>query len=833
MKFLIPKVIINWKSIFVSILCLALFGWSQEGFLNKLLAPGPLIKGHAQLEKTDCLKCHEAGAGVPDTQCLACHKAIKPFVENKKGFHGLVNKSCKECHSDHKGRAYDSISVDEATFDHAKQTGYALDGKHKDIKCSECHKETQKRTSVMAGKIRYFGAQSTCVSCHKKDDIHYFKGEWAKKDCVQCHSLKDWKEDIKFDHKKDTHYELVGKHFQLSCAECHTPRNEKKQVVKIIYKWPQLKTSQCLSCHKDHHKNTLSTKFRGGNCITCHSQEEWKIAEFDHKVTKYPLRGKHSELKCNECHKQTQNQSLMPKDLGFKFNTLKSQCLSCHNNYHFFKDTKNKDTKTASLGKLNHCTGCHSESSWTDTERFDHNQHTRYSLDGEHLSLNCLDCHVQKDKNQKLMASTYRWPQLQSKTCETCHASPHLKHFSPQLLKKACVDCHVTSGWYDMKDGKKFDHSKTQFPLTGAHEVLKCTSCHGPQGKQIFKFKSQPLKFCIDCHQNIHTQQFSKSIDSNRCTHCHTTQNFKERLEFDHSKTRYPLEGSHKTLKCMECHTPSKRQIELNPPNRKTDSKIFTLSQFSFPHVKAKECLSCHVDYHQKQLDKACLSCHTFDDWKKTKFVHNKQSNYLLKFKHEQVKCSECHKPILNKAIVLKKEVRKVIQYKPMNSTCISCHKDSHKGEFGNKCQDCHTEKGWRITKDFHKNFTLTGVHFSLNCAECHKDNRKLAGTSGICITCHAKDDVHSGTLPQCQECHRQQFWEVTGFKHSLTLFPLRGAHRTLDCMECHRTGAYKGLNPLCSSCHMNDAQGVPAHSAFSNINNCNDCHRNQFSWSR
>lgn len=808
--------------------------WAQEGLLNKLLAPGPLIKGHAELEKKDCLKCHDAGKGVPDAKCLDCHKSLRPFVVNKKGFHGLHTQSCRECHSEHKGRDYDSIHLDDTTFNHKLKTGYSLEGKHADIKCAECHKGVMPPKSVRAGKIRYFGNQASCVSCHKKDDRHYFKGEWAKKDCIQCHSLKSWKEEVKFDHKKDTGYELLGKHSQMKCADCHTPMNAQKKIMRVTYKWPKLKTAQCLTCHTDHHKKNLSVKFQNGKCSTCHNQDKWAITNFNHQVTGYPLKGKHFETQCSDCHTQKAKQNVLTKNQSFRFTGLRKDCLSCHQDYHVFKGFKNKH-----FGNLNNCQSCHDESKWSITKNFSHNQHTRYNIDGEHLKLNCLECHVKKDKSNRILASQYKWPHLTQDTCLTCHKSPHRNQFSPALLKKACTDCHVTSGWYDMKDGKKFDHSKTRFPITGAHASISCTDCHGPQGKQTFKFKSVDLKFCIDCHQNIHKNQFSKSINTNSCSTCHTTQNFKERLKFDHSSTRYPLEGAHSQLKCSECHVPSKTQVLLTTPNIKSgpgktkQSQNFILSQFQFPHVSKTDCLSCHTDYHQKQLGTSCLDCHNVETWKKVRFNHNKQSDFPLRYKHETVKCIECHKPIQGAKVSLKNESRRVIRYKPLDPACVTCHKDTHRGEFGNKCQECHNEKGWRVTKDFHKNFTLTGVHFSLECAECHKENRKLSGTSQMCITCHAKDDVHNGSLPECQDCHRQQFWEVTGFKHSLTQFPLRGAHRTLDCMECHRNGTYKGLNPTCASCHLAEglAVTVPNHSGFSNINSCNECHLNQFSW--
>jgi nitrate/TMAO reductase-like tetraheme cytochrome c subunit len=176
-----------------------------------------------------------------------------------------------------------------------------------------------------------------------------------------------------------------------------------------------------------------------------------------------------------------------------------------------------------------------------------------------------------------------------------------------------------------------------------------------------------------------------------------------------------------------------------------------------------------------------------------------------------------------------------------MGQQCVDCHKDVHRGGFGNQCQECHVPRGWKVTKDFHKNFTLTGVHYTLECAECHKDGRKLSGLSQQCMSCHQKDDVHSGTLPDCKECHRQHFWDVAGFKHSMTRFPLRGAHRTIDCLDCHNKGGwlgiYKGMSTQCQSCHAADftaatsASALAGHSAATSASDCSQCHRNQFSF--
>ena len=90
---------------------------AKQGLLNKLLSPGALIVGHQELEHIDCLKCHDTGKGVPDVKCLDCHKEIKKSIKKKNTFHANVKKDCFECHSDHKGREFDSTKVDEKKFE--------------------------------------------------------------------------------------------------------------------------------------------------------------------------------------------------------------------------------------------------------------------------------------------------------------------------------------------------------------------------------------------------------------------------------------------------------------------------------------------------------------------------------------------------------------------------------------------------------------------------------------------------------------------------------------------------------------------------------------------
>lgn len=821
---LLKRFVVTLHFLFLLFACFgggSLMAQDSEGLLNKLLAPGPLMGGHKELEGDGCLACHEGGKGVPSAKCLDCHKEIRRYVEQKKGFHGLHTQTCRECHADHKGRDYDSVWVDTKKFDHDK-TGYKLEGKHAEIKCVDCHTEKRKKKYLRPNDTRWLGLATTCVSCHKKDDVHFFKAPYNKKDCNACHGVKAWNQDTKFDHEKDAKYKLEGKHAELKCAECHAP-GKKPLPQNAVYKWPKLKTDYCMACHENYHANTMSKKYQTGKCNDCHTQTSFKVDKFDHSITGYELRERHAEIKCIDCHKQ-KVPTLETKDKTFIFKGLKTDCLSCHKDFHLFADHKSER-----YAKPNDCMQCHNERDWKQIHDFVHNKNTRYVIDGKHEELKCTECHVpqlHKTPPEPVQKGQYFWELLDSKTCENCHKSPHEQEFTPEFRAKQCTECHVTTGWKDQVTGQKFNHDKTRFKLTGKHEEIKCADCHVIDGKQVFKFKSFKQNFCQDCHENVHKKQFNTKFSAKACSECHTTKNFTEQKPFDHDLTSFPLKGEHQKVKCQECHKPTGERFS-------PESKSIR-NQYLFPNVKKDGCISCHADYHKGQLSKNCTECHNEKGWKPSSFDHNRQSQFRLRGAHKEVECQECHRPIKGEKVEYKQRMHKVIRYKPLGMDCVSCHEDVHKGRMGQTCTDCHSERDWKITRDFHKNFTLSGVHYTLSCTECHVDQRKLAGMSSNCLACHQRDDVHNGTLPNCADCHRQQFWENAEFKHSMSQFPLRGAHRTLDCIECHSRGIYQGTPTACVSCHLQDALAVtnPNHSGFSNLSTCTDCHKNQFSFS-
>jgi len=102
------------------------------------LSPGDLHRSHKHLEGIEnCTSCHESGEKLSADKCLDCHLILKKEINAKKGLHSRSEfQVCADCHVEHQGRDFDLIYWKEGiqNFDHT-QTGYRLEGKHKNLKC--------------------------------------------------------------------------------------------------------------------------------------------------------------------------------------------------------------------------------------------------------------------------------------------------------------------------------------------------------------------------------------------------------------------------------------------------------------------------------------------------------------------------------------------------------------------------------------------------------------------------------------------------------------------------------------------------------------------------
>ncbi len=580
------------------VLFIALVMWNWSGLagaqgIESILQPGKVIQGHAKLED-DCKQCHvkfdrPAQSGL----CMDCHKDVGADMRAKTGFHGRQKpQACSACHTEHKGRDAQVVSLDKKKFDHL-QTDFALHGKHQPLECEKCH---------VAGK-KYREAGSTCNACHRKDDVH--KGSLGVK-CADCHSESSWKE-ARFDHAA-TRFALTGKHVDVKCVACHKTTNYKET------------PRTCIGCHRKDDENKGHKGQFGEKCETCHGVMLWKTTAFNHDTdTKYALRGKHIATPCAKCH------------TGPLYRTkLSQECLACH-----AKDDKHKE----SLGK--DCASCHSERSWKEPAKFDHDK-SSFPLLGKHAKVECKECH--KSPMFKEAA----------KECIGCHKKDD-KHNA--TLGEKCADCHGETDWKTTVG--LFNHSKTKFALRNAHAdpKVKCVACH----KDLSSMRKTPVE-CVSCHKKDDKHEGQSGT---ACEQCHNDQKWLV-AKFDHGLTRFPLTGRHITATCKSCH--------LTP--RFKDA--------------ARDCFSCHQkeDKHKLKFGVRCESCHNARSWKLWDFNHDKRSEYKLDGAHRKVTCESCHK----------QEAPKGKDAAPLSHNCMSCHRteDVHDGQFGVRCEQCHVTESWK-----------------------------------------------------------------------------------------------------------------------------------------
>ena len=355
---------------------------SQNAF-EKLVIPGPLVNGHAKLEK-DCVNCHEAFSRKSQTSlCAACHKEIASDRQLRRGFHGRQPdaraQDCSHCHTDLKGRDADIVQFDRETLNHTF-TNFELKDAHKAVQCDGCHRQT----------IKFRGAPGRCFDCHKTNDPH--KGRLGEA-CDDCHAAIAWRRVKPFNHDR-TRFPLQSAHRVVACSTCHVGERYKGI------------GTECVECHQ-----IQDVHFRryGAKCDSCHDQNKWITVHFDHdRTTKFPLRAAHAKIKCDTCH---------TGDLYH--DKLATTCISCHQ-----KDDRHK----GQLGSR--CEQCHGEASWRQMKNFDHDI-TRFPLIGRHAVVPCEECH-----RSLLFKST-------PLACAACHRDRHHEG----RLGANCALCHNPNSW--------------------------------------------------------------------------------------------------------------------------------------------------------------------------------------------------------------------------------------------------------------------------------------------------------------------------------------------------------------------------------------------------
>jgi len=768
-----------------------------------------------------CSDCHETTYTNTSTECNSCHLSSYSSAKNPNHLAAGISQQCELCHTE--------SNWTSSTFNHTT-TGFELLGSHATLTCSDCH------------SVNTSNAVQECNSCHLKDYNNSLNPNHAasgiSQQCETCHESTTWIPST-FSHIT-TGYQLLGSHATLTCSDCHSINTSNA-------------VQECNSCHLTDYNNSLNPNHAASGisqqCETCHESTTWIPSTFNHTTTGYQLLGSHAALTCSDCHSVNTSNAVQ-------------ECNSCH-----LTDYNNSlNPNHAASGISQQCETCHESTTWIPST-FNHTT-TGYQLLGSHAALTCSDCHSVNTSNAV-------------QECFSCHESSYnvAPNHLAQNYPKTCETCHNTNSWQEAT----FDHSTTNFPLTGGHVSVDCNECHssGYVGTSTE---------CSSCHQD----NFDNSINpnhktlglSNNCATCHSTNSGWEPALFPEHNNYFQLLGAHATItnNCADCHNGNYTPIatncfschETNYNNTTNPSHLaaqfstdceschnesaWTPSTFDhdsrfFPIYSGKHngewtnCVDCHInsnnyvefscvtchEHNQTDTDRdhsgvngyvyesnACYTCHPTGS-EDGSFIHTQ--TFLLLGAHANATCVDCH----------------ITTYTNTSKECYSCHQTNfdnsanpnHKTVgISRQCELCHDANAWLPSLFNHTTtgFELVGSHTNVPCSNCHSVNTSNAVSE--CFSCHENSYTNapnhvSQNYPQtCETCHSSNNWQESTFDHSTTKFALTGAHVTSNCIDCHASG-YVETSTECSSCHQTNFDNSinPNHKTVGISIQCEKCH--------
>ena len=614
-----------------------------------------------------------------------------------------------------------------------------------------------------------------CAACHNSDGWEIAMDSWKFEEdpeiiISQTTGMPVGNDSIKFNHY-NTGFALEGQHQGVDCRACHE---------SLIF---EEASTQCISCHVDLHQQTV-----GSDCARCHNVENWLVDNITelHQENGFPLLGVHAQISCAECH---------DSETGLQFPRIGNECINCH--LEDFNATT--DPNHIASGFSLECTDCHQIEGFDWSSEFIN--HDFFPLEKGHDIADCNACHTNGDfKNTPT-------------DCVACHLTDFNEAQTPNHIASDfstnCTDCHTLD--LDWMPAEYLAHDNL-FPIySGSHEGEwdACVDCHlNPNDFSEFT--------CTTCHEKNETDGDHDEVngyvyESRACLACHPTGN--EDDNFDHNRTRFPLNGAHIGVDCIECHANGYTGTPTN-------------------------CAACHTDDFNSAKDPdhvaggfsmECQVCHTETAWEPAIFNHD-NTDFPLRGGHVGVDCIECHAD----------------GYAGTPTDCVACHQDDynqttnpdHKASgFSTECQVCHSETAWIPATFDHENtnFPLTGAHIGVDCLECHADG--YAGTPTECVACH-QTDFDGSTNPDhkrlalstdCVSCHTTEpNWMPATFDIHDQFYELNGAHALIrnDCAACHN-GNYNNTPNTCFGCHQSDYNNAnnPDHRSAGFPTDCESCH--------
>ncbi len=502
--------------------------WKRPARFNHRNARFNLEGSH---EKVDCIQCHSMPAtgravrryrNLQFEDCTPCHK-------DPHG--GTFKDACRTCHS--AKTSWKSIHGDDG-FNHSR-TRFPLEGRHVRVECTGCHLQAKFSRPLVFEK---------CRDCHSRDPHQgQFDAERLPRDCGDCHTVNGFTPTT-FDVARHsaTRFPLEEHHRIVRCADCHKANGAKA----VVYR---MRDISCIACHRDIHLGQFSDERYNNHCEKCHNQSTFKPSLFSaplHASTRFPLSGGHERLQCSQCHKGG------AQPVQYRFDDR--SCPACHSDLHRGQFTLQMQDRFPD-GTAKSCRACHTVNSWHELDSFNHAA-TEFRLEGAHKRAECIKCHKPPLGKAAIADIVYKDAPQQ---CTGCHQDPHKGQFTSRMRTPmpdgrvgGCSSCHSINAWAEVT----FDHATTRFPLSVAHQSVKCERCHSKSAGGIVRYSGTPQE-CIGCHEDAHAGQFAVTGTVLDCGRCHPFQKWVP-SSFDHEKqSTFALTGAHKRVACVLCHSDS------------------------------------------------------------------------------------------------------------------------------------------------------------------------------------------------------------------------------------------------------------------------------------
>lgn len=511
-------------------------------------------------------------------------------------------------------------------------------------------------------------------------------------------------------------------------------------------------------------------------CVSCHIMEgAWNKFATD--------AGKHSDLGCHDCHKQSMFVSARqlvlwvanrPEEIPPHAPVPNERCESCH-----AKNLAESWTRVVqTAGHRAHlesdstalrdvlCVTCHGQeihafipaSQTCGTSGCHDNLEIRLGGMAEQTTMHCNQCHqftaeipllatradaeaAMHPTNRQCFAC-HEMQQILSEfdvardphdgSCGACH-NPHIQE-TPRAAAATCTDAQCHSNWRDIP-----------FHVGTAHRAVgqQCIVCHNPHAARV------DASDCVACHTSIVSR--------------YGTLRLRPPLPFDTARALRPS-ARHETR--FDEPVRGKGDVPPDLPPSAGPAELQPAAADSFPHARHESlaCITCHatgarhgeltfvaprgclICHHQQPQRTECGTCHRPGEYDLIRTLRVPIATLDRPARHRDIdfahathtglRCVDCHtQPV---TLAPTEAVR----------TCSDCHSDHHAAQ--RACATCHTGDEMRVA---HAE-DVTASH--QRCDACHTASTValLVPDRSFCLTCHGDQQADHYPRRECTTCH-------------------------------------------------------------------------------